>query len=333
MSVIHIKDIKVSVIVPIYNVGKYLVKCIDSLLKQTHNNIEIILVDDGSPDNSGRICDKYSNLDNRITVIHKDNHGVSAARNTGIDNASGDYICFVDGDDYVMEDYVEYLLKLCVDYNAEISLSERMFSNYRKAQITNDNISVHSGEDAAVDILCYKMAIGVYNKMFKRSLIGDRVRFIEKQFIGEGFNFNVTAFQLAKTVVIGYRRIYYYRQDNLDSATKKFSEKKWENGLQSIEDIKKNLIIRSNRMMRAWRYAKWRTNSDVFDLIVLSGSQKQCPDMFNKCLKVIKKWNYSAFKTETSRNERLRALAFSINPYIIPFVMKLRVKIYGIGKK
>ncbi len=330
MSTCKLKDIKVSVIVPIYNVEVYLSKCIKSIMHQTHQNLEIILVDDGSPDDSGKICDKYAAKDNRIIVIHKDNHGVSAARNSGIHKAKGKYICFVDGDDYVMPDYVEYLLKLCLHYNADISLSERMFSNYQNKQTKNDYISLHSGEDAAVDILCYKMAIGVYNKMFKRSLLGENVRFIERQFIGEGFNFNVTAFQLASRVAVGYRRIYYYRQDNLESATKKFSEQKWINGLQSIEDIRTNLIIHSKRIYNAWNFAKWRTNSDVFDLIVISKSINDSRKMFDACLKIVKRDKFAAFKTETTAKERLRALAFMVNPYIIPTVMKIRKALFGI---
>lgn len=322
--------IKVSIIVPIYNVEKYLSKCISSIRKQTHSNIEIILVDDGSPDNSGRICDEFASIDERIIVIHKDNNGVSAARNSGINISTGDYICFVDGDDFVMPDYVDYLLNLCLKYNADVALSERMYSNYQRRQIKKDRITLHSGEDAAVDILCYKMAIGVYNKMFKKELIGTNVRFIERQFIGEGFNFNATAFQLANSVVIGYRRIYYYRQDNLSSATKKFSEEKWENGLQSIEDIRNNFTIHSKRIYRAWKFAKWRTNSDVFDLIVLSNSTNKAKKMYSDCLKVVKRDSMSCFKTETSIKEQIRALAFVINPFIIPAVMKMRRKLYGI---
>ena len=114
--------IKVSIIVPVYNVEKYLEKCLDSIVKQTYENIEIILVDDGSTDKSGTILDQYAEMDNRISVIHKKNEGVSTARNTGIEAARGEYICFADADDYLMPDYVEYLLTLAVDKNADIAI-------------------------------------------------------------------------------------------------------------------------------------------------------------------------------------------------------------------
>lgn len=117
------ENISVSVIVPVYNVAPYLLKCIESILHQSHKNIEVILVDDGSTDDSGKICDDYEEKDNRISVIHKRNAGVSVARNTGIDAAKGEWICFVDGDDYVMQDYVEYLLHLCMVHHTEVSVS------------------------------------------------------------------------------------------------------------------------------------------------------------------------------------------------------------------
>lgn len=101
----------VSVIVPVYKVENVLHYCIDSILNQTYKDFELILVDDGSPDNSGKICDEYAKKDNRIKVIHKENGGVSSARNHGIDIAKGKYICFVDSDDYVNKNYLEILIR------------------------------------------------------------------------------------------------------------------------------------------------------------------------------------------------------------------------------
>ena len=101
----------VSVIVPVYKVEKYLPECIDSILAQTFTDFELILVDDGSPDNSGKICDDYATRDSRIRVFHKENGGVSSARNLGLDNARGEWIAFVDGDDWVGERYLEHLLE------------------------------------------------------------------------------------------------------------------------------------------------------------------------------------------------------------------------------
>lgn len=106
---------KISVIVPVYKVEKYLERCVDSILNQTYTDLEIILVDDGSPDRCGEICDEYSKRDKRIKVIHKENEGVSAARNDGIAAASGEYISFVDSDDYIDNDYIDVLYKNIAD--------------------------------------------------------------------------------------------------------------------------------------------------------------------------------------------------------------------------
>jgi len=112
----------ISVVVPIYNVEKYLKKCVDSIINQSYHNLEIILVDDGSPDNSPKICDEYALLDTRIKVIHKKNGGLSDARNAGIDIATGAYITFIDSDDYIEPNYMEVLLESITNNNSEIAI-------------------------------------------------------------------------------------------------------------------------------------------------------------------------------------------------------------------
>lgn len=117
----------VSIIVPVYNVEKYLKKCINSILRQTYQNIEVILVDDGSVDRSGEICDEYSVIDGRIKVVHKKNGGLSDARNTGLEIAMGEYISFIDSDDYVSEDIIELLHRqLCCD-NSDMALCNMLY--------------------------------------------------------------------------------------------------------------------------------------------------------------------------------------------------------------
>ena len=112
----------ISIIVPVYNVEKYLNRCIDSLISQTYQNIEIILVDDGSTDSSSEIVDGYLKKDNRIKVFHKDNGGLSDARNKGIEISKGKYLSFVDSDDYVTNTYIETLYNTIIEYEADISI-------------------------------------------------------------------------------------------------------------------------------------------------------------------------------------------------------------------
>ena len=113
------KDL-ITIVVPVYKVEQYLDKCVNSIINQTYKNLEIILVDDGSPDNCGKMCDEYAKNDNRIVVIHKENGGLSDARNAGIEIAKGKYISFIDSDDYVTEDYVEFLYALISNNNVEV---------------------------------------------------------------------------------------------------------------------------------------------------------------------------------------------------------------------
>ena len=114
----------ISIIVPIYKTEKYLDRCIKSIINQTYKNLEVILVDDGSPDRCGVICDKWAQKDKRIKVIHKENGGVSDSRNAGLDIANGEYIGFVDSDDYIHKDFIKILYNLCKENNSDISVCE-----------------------------------------------------------------------------------------------------------------------------------------------------------------------------------------------------------------
>ena len=174
------KKIKVSVILPIYNVGKYFAECMESVLDQTYSNIEVILVDDGSTDNSGKIADNYASKDKRVRVIHQANAGVSVARNVGINSATGKYVCFSDPDDILKKDYVEYMLSMCEENHAEISVCAEVFTTFMPHQCT-PNVLVVSGEEAAAQILYGKITVGCYSKMFSKAFLAtNNIRFFDE---------------------------------------------------------------------------------------------------------------------------------------------------------
>ena len=174
----------ISVIVPVYNVEKYLRKCIDSVLAQTYNNIEVILVDDGSPDNCGKICDEYSLMDSRIKVIHKENGGLSDARNKGIEAANGKYIMFVDSDDYISNTMIDTMYKHIISDDSDMVIC-RLLHVDEAGNVTNDfldmcphNNMIMSSDNilkwiAKEDILFFVVACC---KLYKRSLWSD-IRF------------------------------------------------------------------------------------------------------------------------------------------------------------
>ena len=139
---------KVSIIVPIYNVERYLEPCIESILSQTYENFELILVDDGSPDQCGIICDKYATQDSRIKVIHKENQGLGMARNTGLDYATGEFVCFVDSDDWLEPYAIEYWIRAQRNYDADI-----VMCNYQKR---NDNKEVLYRYEIRNKECCYR---------------------------------------------------------------------------------------------------------------------------------------------------------------------------------
>ena len=167
---------KVSIIVPIYNVEKNIYRCIESIIKQTYTNIEIILVDDGSLDNCPKICDEYAKEDSRIKVIHKKNGGLSTARNSGLDIASGEYILFVDGDDYIHESTVEILIEKAIINNVDIvhfnfkSVDEEGNEIEIKNKDLDNNKILTSYETLCGYVKEYKIKVMAWNKLYKSDL-------------------------------------------------------------------------------------------------------------------------------------------------------------------
>lgn len=239
----------VSIIVPAYNVDKYIVKCLSSILEQTYTNIELIVVNDGSNDRTGQLIDNIAEQDSRVCVIHKKNAGVSAARNTGIEISTGDYLVFVDADDYIAHDYVEYMLSLIENTGSEFCLSKYCYTQNGEKQTESENIERLHPEDATALLLSPNVIVGCWNKIFKRTLIVDNnIWFSTTLFYGEGLTFITTASQISKSVGVGNRKIYYYRRNNEASATTKFDINKLYNGEKALNNIRKKLIINSPKV-------------------------------------------------------------------------------------
>lgn len=324
----------ITIIVPIYNDELFLEKCLVSIQKQTYKNIEILLIDDGSTDSSPSIIEKFKQRDRRVKLIHKQNSGVSNSRNLGIKKASGKYICFSDADDILSSNYIEYLFTLAHKFDADISLTTQMFNNFDKRQIVDENIQKMNSEEAAINILSYNIPIGVYCKLFKTSFLRDNnINFNEELYMGEGFNFNIDAFQRTDKIVSSNKKIYFYRRNNSTSATTRFSIGKCRNEIKAINLIKKNLILHSNRVINAWNFAYWRTNSDVFDIIVLAKKEAKYPQLYKKCKKVVRYKAYYAWKAPVSQSNRLRALVMMTFPKIIPWAMIQRNRKYNVKVK
>ncbi|MBO4894986.1 MAG: glycosyltransferase [Clostridia bacterium] len=203
----------ISVIIPVYKVEPYLRRCVDSVIAQTYKNLEIILVDDGSPDNCGRICDEYALKDSRIKVIHQENRGQSAARNIGLDNATGDYIGFVDSDDYIEPNMYEKLYESLSINNADISICNfEQVGSLNKVILADSPITdeLLTKQDAFSKLtdkrLWYYLVI--WNKLYKKNIFSS-LRFPEGKICEDNYIIH-EVFDNAETIVSVKEILYYY---------------------------------------------------------------------------------------------------------------------------
>lgn len=218
----------ISVIIPMYNVEKYLRQCIDSVLEQTYQNLEIILVDDGSPDNCGKICDEYAELDSRINVIHKKNGGLSDARNVGIEIAKGEYITFIDSDDFITKDYVEYLYQLLENGNADMSVCQRLDVDEEGVSL---NIKINVKEQVVVgNRECMRAYVeersvetAAWGKLYKTEMF-KQVRYPVGKYHEDVFTTYLLIAQCEK-IAIGSEQKYGYRSRTESITKSSFSKK------------------------------------------------------------------------------------------------------------
>ena len=205
----------ISVIIPVYNVEKYLDKCVKSVINQTYKNLEIILVDDGSPDNCPQMCDDWAKKDSRITVLHKENDGVSSARNAALDIASGDYIGFVDSDDYIEKIMYEELVFASGNQKFDIvrcNYYENYPNKYEK-EIGGDQIKkFDSSIDLKKSILLCEDLYTITNGIYKRSTVG-KIRFRKKINIAEDLLFNFDINSVANNKIIINKFLYHYQMN------------------------------------------------------------------------------------------------------------------------
>lgn len=234
---------KVSIIVPIYNVENYLDRCMQSLLNQTLKDIEIIMVDDGSPDNCPRLCDEYAKKDSRIKVVHKENAGLGYARNTGLDVATGEYVAFVDSDDYVSIDMYKTLYNYASDKNIDV-----IYCGFRKEFNINHYLDIsecktyeeyigESIKSIIPDFVAsppyekkeYVHDMSVWHSIYRREIIiSNRIRFMsERDYVSEDIPFQIDFLTCCKKIAFIPNILYYYCY-NQGSLTKSFSISKFE---------------------------------------------------------------------------------------------------------
>lgn len=221
----------ISIILPVYKVEKYLNKCIDSILNQSFKDFELIIIDDGSPDKCGEICESYSKFDERIKVIHKKNEGLSSARNLGIDRASGEYLAFIDSDDYINERMFEILYIYAKKTDADITLCNfrKVFEEYGYKQIKKLDVEINTYDNiGALKQLYNKSSVEftvAWNKLYKRGLFSD-LRYDVGKVHEDEFIIHKLLFKSKKIVHIPLELYYYVQREN--SIVKVFNYKRFD---------------------------------------------------------------------------------------------------------
>lgn len=218
----------VSVIVPVYSVEKYLNRCVESIVSQTYENLEIILVDDGSPDNCPAMCDEWAKKDNRIKVVHKQNGGVSSARNEGIKVALGEWMWFVDSDDYILENALE-------------NLSGVLSDNFDLIVFNKNTDSVFSGDFNTLlteHYFKYHFGFECWNKIYNAQIVKKRKLFFDtEETIGEDLLYNIKYYRYVNRIRF-LNDNYYFYDDRLDSAMNTHSKKRLIQQLRLFDKIK-----------------------------------------------------------------------------------------------
>lgn len=302
-------EIKVSIIVPVYKVlENYLRKCIESCINQTLRDIEIILVDDGSPDNCGKICEEYAENDKRINVIHKKNGGLSSARNAGFLASSGKWIMFVDGDDWIDNNMCEVMYKEGVRKNVELVIcnylrdygsrkvvynsfleKNKIYKN-RECQYLQEQILNFNAYLSSVDAKLFKKDVLFTNNMLHNEKLKQGV---------EGIEFNIRLFGVLKNVLYIDEALYHYVYND-KSITSMYSEKNCLYIIKGFEEIKK--VVNKSNNKKNLMY--WLYNRLLYAIITSAISSYFHP--LNKEKYKIKKEKYKKFLSNNLVNEALK---------------------------
>ena len=300
--------VKVSIIIPVYKVEKYLRKCLDSVIAQTYKNIEIILVDDGSPDNCGSICDEYAHKNSYMRVIHQRNQGQAAARNNAVKLATGNLILFIDSDDFVETDCVEYLVTLQQKYNADVAIGGFKYlyeGNKVEPRSANEQVILMNAEEALIRIN-YGVGFGAtpWAKLYKRDLI------CAHPFpVGQIYEDLATLYKIlgdANTIVYGNRRIYYWLQRKDSTMHMEFDERQ----MAGMTAVQEQLVYMKKHYPNVVPTAKARYMAKIAELMAIAFKSENSKEVYKRLKQEMLYYNdvMADPQVKTSMKFRLRSL-------------------------
>lgn len=313
----------ISVIIPVYNVAPYLERCVKSVINQSYTDLEIILIDDGSTDRSGTICDELKRIDQRIIVIHQENQGLSVARNIGLDRATGDWIAFLDSDDWLEKEAYEVLLSIADDYKADISSClSRTVCDGEEPKDANDSGNIYEYDNITSIVAELrkkeKLRIEVWNKLWKRALIGD-IRFAPGQ-VSEDVHFDRLVFLKAERIIHVDKTLHNYLVGRPGSTNSSFKVARffvfdeYDLFIRELESKKCNdaaMIVRN----MACRY--------LLNMYIEAVDKKQTVETQDRIINLFKQYHkHLSHTTYTENAFRI----FSVSPKTYYIISKMKTK-------
>lgn len=283
--------VKVSIVIPVYNVEKYLRECLDSILNQTLKEFEVILVDDGSPDNSGIICDEYANRDSRFKVIHKINAGVSAARNTGLKEAKGKWVTFIDSDDFVEKTFLENLYQPITE-GLKVDFVQGGCVNYKNGEVESIEQQYDYFYSTDSEALLNRFRGLAVSKLLKTNIIAENnIVFDEKMRIAEDMVFTLDYIKHVSSYVFVPEIGYYYRRDNVSSATKSKRFLTYDEELHRFKHIYNSI-------------EQYKNHNRL--------KEEQCAFRYSQCSKILMQTYFSLYRAKTEKTIRKKCLKFGV---------------------
>ena len=312
----------ISVIVPVYNTEKYINRCIDSIIKQTYNNIEIILVDDGSTDESLKICREYANKDNRIKVLHQENSGVSSARNQGINIMKGEYFICIDSDDWIEPNMIENLHNDIKKYNADISICNFYINTESgeqniKNELKKEELILTDIKEMYENLFNEKMFGGyLWNKLIKTSIVKndkEKILFNEKIAIEEDVLFLIDVLKKCNKICYSSSEVlYHYFQRN--SSAVRFNYKLKD--LTKIEVLEEKLKIKEEYDIKSLNRLEYDYIFLLNQAIFIAKDNKVDNNVYKEKLKIANKKYYEIATKEVDIKRRIKLIIITIFPIL-----------------
>lgn len=315
-------DEKISVIVPIYNVEKYLHRCIESIINQTYRNIEIILVNDGSTDDSKNICEKYLNKDKRIKLINKKNGGLSEARNAGLKKATGEIVSFIDSDDFIETNFYEYMLAEMKKTNSDIAICGTSidYENGKKREKVNLTEEILDSKEAIIKLNSFSsFDMSVCNKIFKRDIVKNIEFPIGKK--SEDYFVTYKYLDKAKKIVVLPKAMYHYyqRPNSISRGKVNISYDYIEGSLRQKEYIEKRYPDIQNVANTAYAFSYIAVYNRYIENDADLPREKK-----KKFKKEVKKYIKYIISNEYINNlKKIQAIVFSYNLFLYKLLIKI----------